>query len=84
MAFNQETGRTAEDIGTIVIILKTNPNDPDVQQSAHFWFQVLFDDGSTKKVRGDLVPHITAAQRNGLMDFMDDLRTQAEEQVLPE
>lgn len=33
--------------------------------------------------RGDLSPHITSRQRRGLMDFMDSLRAQAEQEILP-
>lgn len=84
MPFNRETAVTATGVGTMVVILKTNLDDPDVQQSAHFQLLVLRSDGSRKSLRGNLVPHITEAQRNGLMDFMAALRTQAEEQILPE
>jgi len=82
MAFNPEPTITPDHIEAMVVILKTNPYDPDEQQSAHFQIELIRSDGSRKSIRGDLVPHITAAQRQGLMDFMASLRTQAEEQIL--
>ena len=83
MAFTTEPTITSTGIETMVVILKTNPLDPDEQQSAHFWLMVRRSDGSTKKISGDLVPHITVAQRDGLLAFMANLRDQAIAQVLP-
>jgi len=83
MAWTQEPTITATGIETMVVILKTNPLDPDETQSANFWLMVRRSDGSTKKLAGDLVPHITVAQRDGLLAFMASLRTQAEAEVLP-
>lgn len=81
MAFQPQPTITATGIGALVVILKTDP-DADDPQSAHYQIEIERSDGSRKSLRGDLVPHITAAQRQGLMDFMASLRTQAEEQIL--
>ena len=81
MAFQPQPTITATGIGKMVVILKTDP-DADDPQSAHYQIEIERSDGSRKSLRGDLVPHITAAQRQGLMDFMASLRTQAEEQIL--
>jgi len=67
----------------MVVTLKTNPLDPMNPQTANFWLLVRRSDGSMKKITGDLVPHITVAQRTGLLSFMDDLRLQAIAEVLP-
>jgi len=82
MAFQPQPTITSTGIGKMVVILKTDPDDEYVQQSAHYQIEIERSDGSRKSLRGDLVPHITAAQRQGLMDFMASLRTQAEEQIL--
>jgi len=88
MTFVLETGRTADGIGNIVVILKdavevTGDDPQDAYQSAHFQLVVEFDDDSTSQRRGDLVPHITTAERTALMDFMDTLRARAIAQILP-
>ena len=83
MAFTEELAVTAVSISEMAVILKTDPADPDgPQESAHFRVSVVRSDGSIKQVKGDLVPHITVAQRSGLLDFMAALRTQAETEIL--
>jgi len=87
MSFELEPVRTPESLGTIVVVLKDtfiaeDGGEPAPYQSAAFQVNVILDDGTTISRRGNLVPHITAAQRTGLMAFMESLRTQAEEQIL--
>lgn len=83
MAFTQEPTRTPQAIGSVVVILKDAFNEEgSPYQSAHFDIQVELSDGSVIVRRGDLVPHITPAQRSALMTFMEGLRTQAEQEVL--
>lgn len=51
-------------------------------KKAHYSVQVLYDNGEIKVLTGDLVPHLTQGQIDGLMDFMDDMRTKAEQEIL--
>jgi len=83
MAFDAEPTRTPVNIGEVTIVLRTDPNDAAQQQGALFEIEVLLSDGTNVNRRGDLVPHITTAQRTALMSFMDSLRTQAETEILP-
>lgn len=84
MAFTQEPTRIAQSIGNIVVVLKDGFDEQgDAYQSAHFDVRVELSDGTVTTRRGDLVAHITVAQRNALMDFMASLRTQAESEILP-
>jgi hypothetical protein len=79
MAFNPETTLTPESIGRIEVFLSD-----DVEQKAEFDIAILMSDGTTQKHRrGDLVPHITPTQRQGLLDFMAALRVQAGDEILP-
>jgi len=75
-------------IGNLVVTLKDAVeiigDDPQpAYQSGHFELIIEFDDGSTRRRRGDLVPHITEVQREALMDFMTTLRELAVDQILP-
>lgn len=79
MAFDLEPTRTPASIGNVEVILKDSLADG---KSAHFDVIVNFSDGSTVHRRGDLVPHITVAQRDALINFMAGLRVQAETQLL--
>jgi len=85
MAFDAEPTRTPTSIGNIIITLKDAVSPPSASpyQAAYFDIQIVFSDGTYITRTGDLVPHITPAQRQGLIDFMDSLRTQAESEVLP-
>ena len=85
MAFTPEPGRTADGIGNIVVILKdaVETDEDAAYQSAHFQLVIEFDDDSTKQRRGDLVLHLTTAERDGLMDLMTTLRARAVAQILP-
>lgn len=88
MAFTPESTRTPDAIGNIIITLKdavevTGDDPQPAYQSAHFELIVEFDDDSTKHRSGDLVPHITPAERTALTDFMTTLRARAAAQILP-
>jgi hypothetical protein len=86
MAFDPEPTRTAVSIGTIVVTLKdaVAVGEEPAYQSAHYQVEVILSDGTKIKRRGDLVPHLEPAQRQGLMSFMDDLRALATAQILGE
>ena len=83
MAFNPQAASAPTAVGNIVIILKDAFDEEGAPyQSAHFQINIQMSDGRTVHRRGDLVPHITPAQRQGLMDFMVALRMQAGLQIL--
>jgi len=83
MTFNLETDRIPSALGEIKITLVTNYDLIEGQQRAYFSVHVLDQDGRVlTTVDGDLVPHITQVQRDGLISFMDDLRTQAYDEIL--
>lgn len=86
MAFARQAAKTPTSIGAIVVTLKDAPataENPQIR-TAYFQVEVLDVNGDRiRLLRGDLVPHLTQAQAAGLLDFMADLRTQAENEVLP-
>lgn len=82
MAFVPAEARVPVAIGTMVVILKDAVGE-ETYQSAYFEVQVLDSDGEElERRRGDLRPHLTAGQIQGLLAFMDDLRTQAVSQII--
>ncbi len=85
MAFTQESTKTPASIGNVVVTLKDSLDDGEgaPYQAAYYDVRIVMSDGSEVVRRGNLVPHITTAQRNALMDFMDALRVQAEGEFLP-
>jgi len=89
MAFDPELPRTAvsiQDISIELVDLKNpglDPNgDPITPYGARYNVQIVMSDGSIVVRQGNLVPHITTAQRNSLIAFMQAMRTQAETQFL--
>ena len=83
-AFNEELTRVPVAITSISVVLKdTFDENGDPYQSAHYSVRVVFSDGSTVVRKGDLVQYITPQQRQGLLDFMSALRTQAIDEFLP-
>lgn len=83
MAFEQALTATPgaiEDISVALVDYIADEENP-ARQEAHFEVQVRYSNGEMKT--GDLVPHLTPAQITGLMDFVDDMRTKAEEEILP-
>lgn len=80
MAFQEEPTRAATSLPTVEVILRDELPD---HQSAEFRVLICYSDETERERRGDLVPHITAEQRATLMAFMDDIRAQAETEILP-
>jgi len=66
-----------------VILVNEDDGDGGYNRSARFILRVLYSDDDVKSLSGDLVPHITPQQASALVAFMDTLRAQAEEQILP-
>jgi hypothetical protein len=87
MAFGRESTVTATGIGGIVIELSDlilTDGSGDHKYLGTYAVKVQRSDGSEVVRSGNLLPHLTTAQRNGLLSFMADLRAQAEAQILPE
>ncbi len=73
MSFTPEPTKTPDAIGNIVVTLKDavatgGSNPEDAYQSANFQLVVEFNDGSTIRRAGNLVPHITPAERAARAD----------------
>lgn len=83
MPLPRESARTPVAIGDISIEL-FNPDPTGTGDAgATYSVQVHMSDGTTVVRSGNLVPHITVAQRNALLSFMASLRTQAAAEILP-
>lgn len=84
MAFAREASRVPVAIADMEVRLF----DPDPlgteTAGAAYSVQIRMSDGSIVTRSGDLVPHISAAQRNSLLSFMQTLRTKAIAEFLPE
>jgi hypothetical protein len=76
--------KTAMSISALYVILAdlAASGDTLASQTGRYQIKVAYSDGTVGNVTGDLVPHITVAQRNALLNFMTSLRAQAEEQML--
>lgn len=92
MAFTAPDARAPVSVGRITVILtdraasgSPSAGGEEASQTAMYQLAVLDQNGQHIHFgadRGDLVPHITAAQRSALMAFMADLRAQVEQQIL--
>lgn len=83
MAFDRQINRTPAAIGPIRIKLD-DPTGATAEMAATFFLTVLDQDGQVlKEIHGDLVPHLTTQQRNGLIQLMEDLRALAVAEILP-
>ena len=80
----QAETRTPDKIEDISIILTdyVAAIEP-AHQSADYSVQVKYNDGTIKVMNGDLVPHLTTSRITALKSFMDEIRTKAEEEILP-
>jgi hypothetical protein len=88
MAFQQEANRIPTSIPYFEVRLIDNASDPDagidIGKHARYQIRVVDQDGELlREVAGDLQPHLTGPQITGLLDFMTDLRTQIEAEILP-
>lgn len=84
MAFDPAASRTPNAIGDMEITLFTPGANSPHQAGANYRLKVHYSDGSVVERSGNLVPHLTQQQINGLLAFMSDLRTQANNQILPQ
>jgi hypothetical protein len=84
MPLPQAETRTPDTIEDFSITLTDYiATDEPAHQSADYSVQVKYDNGDIKVMTGDLVPHLSSGQITALMGFMDDMRTKAEEEILP-
>ncbi len=76
--------RTPEAIEDISITLTDYiATDEPAKQEASYSVQVMYNDGEIKVLTGDLVPHLTPSRITALKGFMTEIRTKAEEEILP-
>jgi hypothetical protein len=52
-------------------------------QGVSYAVRVGYSDGSQRVLSGDLVPHLSQAQINGLLSFVAAMRTKAVDEILP-
>jgi hypothetical protein len=88
MAFRPEANRVPTSIPIFTVTLIDNAGDDAaaVAIGKHARFQIRVSDQNGETLRefsGDLQPHLTGGQITGLLDFMTDLRAQAEAEILP-
>lgn len=84
MALPREQPRFAEDIGDIAITMFDPwPDDIDGQQSISYGIIVHYNNGERVERSNNLAPHLTSQQIAALRNFMDSLRAQAREEILP-
>lgn len=83
MAFPEQATSTPAAIADISIQLYSpDPLGTDIA-GASYSVQVRYSDNSMRVVTGDLVPHLSQAQINGLLSFMADMRVKAVAEILP-
>ena len=83
MAFNKAPSAVPVAIADLSIeILSPDPIGSE-SASASYSVQVKHTDGSLKVLTGDLSPHLTTAQINGLLALMAALRVKAVAEILP-
>lgn len=85
MAFDKAITAIPTEIADISITLTdyVAAGEEAAYQSARYSVQVLYGDGEIKVMTGNLVPHLTQAQIDGLMGFLGDLRIKADTEILP-
>lgn len=83
MPFDRQQADTPTSIGEIRITI-ADPDGVISHMGAGFFVRVLNQNGNSfKELTGDLVPHLTPAQVNGLVQLMQDLRALAVSEILP-
>lgn len=68
----------------IVLFRTTDEEHPEGPQSVKF--RITIDDQfghPMNHLHGDLLPHLTPAQTQGLVDFMDAMWAKAQDEVIP-
>lgn len=83
MTFPTQPIRTPVAIGDIIVELQQPNPDGGGQSRAFYTVQVIHSDGTRHTLTGDLVPHLTQAQIDGLLAFMASMRVKAVDEILP-
>jgi len=83
MAFELEATRTATGILDLMVTMNDVVSEDVQYQAISLQYNVEMNTGEIVHRRVNLVPHITTAQRNGLIAFMAAVRTLLETEVLP-
>lgn len=84
MAWEQQVAKAPTYIGTIRITLADNDGIAE-NHIVNFHVQVLDQDKDTiRELSGDLVPHLTGAQKTALVGFLADIRAKAVAEILGE
>lgn len=84
MAFTPETTAIPESIRNFHLTFRSVKNeDGSISKYGDFFIEVVMSDGTVRGRDGNLLPHITAQQTQQISAFLDQLRTQAEAQILP-
>jgi len=82
MAFDKQQPNTPTTIGEIRITI-ADPKGVTADMGAGFFVRVLNQNGELyRELSGDLVPHLTTAQINGLVQLMQALRALAVAEIL--
>ena len=82
MPFNKARNRTPVDIGAVRINLGDMPaaNGQPAFQKVTYHLELLDANGEVVTTQGgDLLPHLTNAQKTALSNFLDAMRTKAAE-----
>jgi hypothetical protein len=86
MPFLRETPNRPQRIGDIAIVLRSPAPIADEPQpitvTAHI--SVIMDNGNVRVREIDLGDHLSAQRLTSLRTFMDDIRTKANAEILPE
>jgi len=83
MAFVKEPVRTPVRIAAIEVALYSPDPLGTESAGASYAVQVVYSTGEVRALTGNLVPHLTTAQINSLVAFMQVIRTKAESEILP-
>lgn len=82
MPLPQVESKTPTAIADISIELGDYLNPP--LQEGRYSVQVLDEDGLIMRVAtGDILPHLSGADKTWLSDFLDRMRAKAEQEMLP-
>jgi hypothetical protein len=83
MAFSRERAHTPVSIADVTVNLYSPDPAEGGTSRAEYSVQVRYSDGSINLVAGNLAPHLSNAQINGLLSFMTDMRAKAVAEILP-
>ena len=83
MAFPRQQARVPVAVADIEIRLYSPDPTGDETPGVSYEVQVRYDSGEVKVLRGNLVPHLTQAQIDALLNFVALMRTKAETEILP-